>query len=120
MELLEKVETEKTKGNKIAVDNTGKLWMVNIYGEIHYLFNGQTERLTGRASDIVTGPKAKLYILTRKSQYGRNRGLGKVKVLQQGKWVKTSLGLRKKFTKFAVGPHNLFMGLKRGGKVVAF
>jgi len=115
------VETGKEKGDKIAVDNAGKLWMVNIYGEIYSVFNGQTERFAeGRASDIVTGPKGKLFILTRKTNFGRNKGLGQVKVLQQGKWVKTSLGLRKKFTKFAIGPNNLFIGLKRRGEIMAF
>ena len=94
--------------------------MVNIYGEIHSVDNGNTERFTGRASDIVVGPKDKVYMLSRKSTWGRNRGLGRVKTLENGKWVKTSLGLRKKFTQFAVGPGKLFLGLKKGGKIVAY
>ena len=49
--------------------------MVDIYGEINSVFNGKTERIKGRASDIVTSPEGKVYILKRKSTRGRRRGL---------------------------------------------
>ena len=93
--------------------------MVDIYGEINSVFNGKTERIKGRASDIVTSPEGKVYILKRKSTRGRRRGLAQVRVLENGKWKMTSL--KSKFVdSFTVGPDGLVLTLLRGGRIEAF
>jgi len=93
--------------------------MVDIYGEINSVFNGKTERIKGRVSDIVTSPEGKVYILTSKSTRGRRRGLGQVRVLENGKFKMTSL--KSKFVdSFTVGPDGLVLTLLRGGRIEAF